>query len=98
MEHRKYGVFGATEGGDVTLLHIGLRGQRLPQGQNGTFLGAMKHYGARRANVSVYKSDAERLWGLDLSVALQGMRGIVFLAHKRWAKTLREQSRVKRLL
>lgn len=25
------------EGGDVTLLHIRLRGQRLPQGQNGTF-------------------------------------------------------------
>ncbi len=34
-----HGAFGVTEGEDVTLLHIGLRGQRLPQGQNGTFWG-----------------------------------------------------------
>lgn len=25
MEHREYGMFGATEGGDVTLFHIGFR-------------------------------------------------------------------------
>lgn len=44
---------------------------------------ARKHYGARRANVSVRKSDAGYLWGLYLSVDLQGMHGIVSSAHRK---------------
>lgn len=43
-------VFGATEGGDVTLLHIGLRDYHEV---NGTFWEAREHYGVGRANVSV---------------------------------------------
>lgn len=48
--------------------------------------GASKHCGARRANVSVQKSDSECLWGLYLSVDQQCMHGIVSQAHTRWAK------------
>ena len=84
-------VFGATEGGDVTLLHIGLRGQRLPRGQRDFQREARGHYGAGRANVSVQKSDAGCLYS---SVDLQGMHGSVSLAHE----TLSEQSRVKLVL
>lgn len=64
MEHREYGTFGATVGGDITLLHIGLRGQRLPHSSKRDFLEARTHNEARRVNVSVEKSDAECLQGL----------------------------------
>lgn len=47
MKHRKSGMFGARERRDVTHLHIGLRGQRSPQGRDGA------HNGARCANVSI---------------------------------------------
>lgn len=40
MEHREYGMFEATEGGGVTLLHIGLRDYHKVM-----ILGARTHYG-----------------------------------------------------
>lgn len=55
-------VLGHTEGdgrgGGITLCHFGLRGERSPQGQHGTFLGqggvdGGQYYVAGRANVGV---------------------------------------------
>lgn len=91
-------VFGATGGRDVTL-HIGLRGQRLPQGQNGPFWGGrntmerdvlMLAYRSRMLNVLSFF--------LYLSVNLKSMHGVVSLAHKWWAESLSEQSKVKGVL
>lgn len=60
-------VFGATGGRDVTL-HIGLRGQRLPQGQNGPFWGG-RNTMERDVLMLVQKSDVERLVVLSLFVS-----------------------------
>lgn len=57
MEHSKYGVFGATEGG---MSHFFTSGSEVRDHHN--FLGSRKHYGATRANVSKQKSNAECLW------------------------------------
>lgn len=87
MEHRKYGTFGATEGGDVTLLHIGFRDYHgVKTGLSG---------GRGRGNTMeqdvlmlAYRSQMLNVFGgLDLSVDLHGMHGIVSLAHK-WAKLI----------
>ena len=56
------------------------RAQRLPQGQSGTFSGGRGH---TTEQDMIQKSDAGCLWGIYLSVDLQGMHGIVSLAHKR---------------
>lgn len=89
MEHRKYGASGATEGrGMLTLLHIGLRGRRLPQGQNGTFSGRGNAV-ERGVLTLAYAGRTLDVFGdLDLSEARQGMHGSVSLTHRHWGKDL----------
>lgn len=81
MEHRKYGLFGTTEGRDITLYHSWLRGWRLPHGQMG-HSGSGRHYRARRADASWEESDAGRLY---LLLDLHSLHGLVPLGHRIWA-------------
>lgn len=67
--------------------HFFTSGSEITTRSKWDFLGVRTHYGARRVNVSVQKSDAECLWGLYLSMDLQDMRGIMSSAHTLWAKT-----------
>lgn len=73
MEHRKYGVFRSYRGrGTSHFFTSEVRDyHKVKEGRGNTM----------ERDVSVARSDAERLWG-GLYLDLQGMRGIVSLAHK----------------